>query len=418
MRGIRGIRLTSRRALFAILALGVLIEIAVAYVFLGQSGGGVKVVRTQGSLGGVGSTLPLHPLAGSFKPDATKLADCAEQTCYAQAFGNIAYYKGPKAAIALVSKRYGQGSDPNCHRIVHAIGAGSLARNKGNVARTFAEGSSICWSGYYHGVLERAFVDVKSYDPDELGAKSRGLCDDPKVRARTWLAYQCLHGLGHGLMITTGYQLPLSLQVCKQLVTDWDRTSCKGGVFMENILTSYGGQSPWVRDDDPLYPCDWVGREDKFTCYQQATTRILRVIGVDWAKTAEICATAERDFVSACFGSFGQNASVIASRHPRKIETTCAIARPYGGEAACIRYAAMDITGTYTGGKEAARLCDTSASDLRGTCYEAIGLVVRHLKSSPAARRAECDSISSVPRYVVQCIRGTTQKTSIPGLAR
>ncbi len=410
--------MTGRRVLFLVVALGILVEIPLAFYVLGRDGSGQAVVRTQPSLGGASTTLPLHPVAGNFKPDDKKLVDCSEQTCYEQAYGNLAYYEGPKAAFILLEKQYAGGADPSCHRVVHAIGAAALARNKGNVARTFAAGSSTCWSGYYHGVLERAFVDVKSYDPETLGAKSRGLCSDRQVRASSWLSYQCLHGLGHGLMITTGYQLPLSLKVCKRLGSAWDRTWCKGGVFMENILTSYGGQSPWVKDDDPLYPCNWVAREDKYTCYQQATTRIIRVVGLDWDKIAQTCADVEDDWVVTCFGSFGQNASVVGVRKPRRILKTCAVTRPYGGEAECIRYAAMDIAGTYSGGEEAAVLCDGSRPGLRGRCYEAIGLMLRHLRTTKAERRAECGSITSVPRYVAQCIRGTTRKSTIPGLAR
>ncbi|MBA2643285.1 MAG: hypothetical protein H0U82_10205, partial [Actinobacteria bacterium] len=267
--------MSGRRALFAILALGAVVELALLLVILGRDDAEVATItHTDRGTNGTSATLPLHPVAGNFKPDDTKLEQCSEQTCVEQAYGNIAYYEGPKAAFTLVERLYAGGADPNCHRIVHAIGGATLARNKKNVARTFAQGSSTCWSGYYHGVLERAFVDVASYDPAALGAKSRDLCADRQVRKSTWLAYQCLHGLGHGLMITTGYQLPLSLEVCKRLASRWDRTSCKGGVFMENILTSYGGQSPWVRNDDPLYPCNWVAREDKYSCYQQATTRI------------------------------------------------------------------------------------------------------------------------------------------------
>jgi hypothetical protein len=362
------------------------------------------------------SKLPLHPMAGRFKPDDTTTDDCTRQTCYEQAYGNIAYRQGPKAALALIERKYAGGADPTCHRIVHMIGAAALTRNKGNVAQTFAEGSSTCWSGYYHGVLVRAFLDLKSFNADTLGAKSRALCSDRQVGASSWLSYQCLHGLGHGLMITTGYRLPLSLDVCRRLAGAWARTSCKSGVFMENFVTSYGGQSPWVRDSDPLFPCNRVGERDKYTCYQQATTRIIRVVGLDWEKIAQACAEAEPDWIDTCFGSFGQNASVQGSRKPEKTVATCAIARPYGGELECIRYAAMDVAGTYEGGEEAASLCDMSGNDLRGGCYEAIGRMLRYLRSTRAERRAACRELTPDERHVDRCIAGTRNTAVIPGL--
>jgi len=416
----RGGGLRVKHLVILIVTLGIALEIPlVVYILSRDSGATAMTVTTpQNNLGGVASTLPLHPVAGKFKPDDTKLSDCSEQTCFEQAYGNISYYQGPKAAFALIAKQYAGGADPSCHRVVHMVGAAALARNHDNVAKTFAEGSSLCWSGYYHGVLERAFLDVKSYDAKSLGAKSRSLCSDKQVRASSWLTYQCLHGLGHGLMITTGLQLPLSLDVCRELNGLWEQTSCKGGVFMENFITSYGGQSPYVRDDDPLYPCDWVAEIDKYTCYQQATTRIIRVVGLDWDKIAAICAQAERKWITTCFGSFGQNVSVNNSRDPDKIIPTCAVARKYGGERECIRYAAMDIAGTYSGGKEAAVLCDNASAPLRGSCFEAIGRMLRHLRSTVSQRQDECRRLTANASYIAQCVSGSTKTSSIPGLTR
>ena len=40
-----------------------------------------------------------------------------------------------------------------------------------------------------------------------------------------------VHGLGHGLMIQTGYDLPTALAVCGGLRTRWDHLTCSNGVF-------------------------------------------------------------------------------------------------------------------------------------------------------------------------------------------
>ena len=103
-------------------------------------------------------------------------------------------------------------------------------------------------------------------------------------------------------------------------------------------------------------------------------------------------------------------------RKPEAIVATCAVARPYGGEQECIRYAAMDIAGTYMGGKEAAALCEMSAAELRGRCYEAIGHMLRYLRSTKTERSAECRALTSDEPHVSQCIVGTTRRATIPGL--
>jgi hypothetical protein len=387
-------RLTRRRAILAVLAVAALVEVAVAVVVLADGDSQPRVARE------------LHPVAGTFEPDDTSLSDCSDDLCFEQAFGNVAYYDGPRKALALFDETVEEG-DPSCHRIAHAIGAASLARHEGNVARTFAEGSSSCFSGYYHGVLERALVDVQTRDSLRLGNVAHSLCDDPQVHVSKWMAYQCYHGLGHGLMITTGYALPLSLDACERVETYLDRTSCKGGAFMENIQSSYGFTSPWLREDDPVYPCNAVEADDKITCYGMVTSRILRVIGLDWEGTAEICAGVEQRFVATCFRSLGRDISGQTHRDPEEIVELCAIAREYAAEADCISAAAMDITSNFTRGDEAAELCEAAPAETRGECYYGIGGVMGRFSATAAEREADCRALTGDSRHVARCIAGT-----------
>jgi hypothetical protein len=389
--------MTRKRILLAALAAVALVELTVAVVVLSD---GESKPR---------AALPLHPVAGSFAPDDTTLAECSDEVCFEQAFGNVAYYEGPRAALELFDDTIEEG-DPDCHRIAHTIGAASLARYEGNVARTFADGSSTCFSGYYHGVLERALVDVKTRDAVRLGNVARALCDDPQVRRSRWMAYNCFHGLGHGLMITTGYGLPLSLDACERIATYLDRTSCKGGVFMENITSSYGFTSQWLRDDDPVYPCNAVEPDDKITCYGMVTSRVLRVIGLDWERTAEICAEVEERFVATCFRSMGRDISGQTLRDAEQIVELCAVTRAYGAEAECISAAAMDMTSNFTRGTEAAALCDLAPADTRGECYYGVGGVMGRFTTTPAEREADCRELTSHPRYLARCVAGTEIK--------
>jgi len=374
-------------------------EGVLAYAFL-SGGEGMR---------SAGAPLPLHPVVGRFEPDDTTVEECDDQGCFEQAFGNVAYTSGPKDAMALLDESIAAQripADGKCHRIAHIIGAASLARNRGNVARTFAEGSANCFSGYYHGVLERSLSKVRSYNPDTLGAVIRDLCSDPVLSASPWLADQCAHGLGHGLMITTGYSLPLSLGVCERLVSRWDQQSCKSGAFMENISTTYGVTSRYLRDDDPLYPCNWVDGEDKPVCYGLVTSRIIR-LGLDWRQTAEVCARAERGYVSMCFGSFGRDVAGATRLDPVAIREHCALAQPYGREGACIFGAVRAMVGNYAGGEEAAVICDGTARALRARCYLVLGSVLGSLSSTAAEREADCTALTAVRSHVAACIEGT-----------
>ena len=398
---------TRRIAAFGLLTLTALVLGALAVVVIADSGSGTPQPTT--------TAAPLHPVAGNFKQDGTVLDDCSEEElpCLEQAYGNIAYRSGPLKALRVLEEEIGSQTN-GCHRIAHNIGSASLARFGGNVGQTFAEGSSACASGYYHGVLSRALVNVKSYGAGALGAVARGLCTGEKVRALAELEYQCLHGLGHGLMITTGFNLPTSLEVCDHLPGKWKATSCNGGVFMENFFTSYGGQSPWVREDDPVYPCNEVAEEDKQTCYQLVTSRILRVIGVDWERTAEICASVEKNWVASCFESYGRDVAGQTHRDPEEILKLCAVARPYGGERECIRFAALDMVANDKSGRQAAGLCDEIAGDVRLACYQAIGSIMARSRTTRAASEADCRSLTTGRPDLDACVRGAAARLAAP----
>ena len=395
-----GERVTRRRALVGLLVVFALADAVLAYA----------VVHSD-ARAAVSAAQPLHPVIGDFRPDETRLTDCTDAGCFQQAFGNIAYREGPKAALELVEDVYGNGSDPACHRVVHLIGAASLARYGGNVTRTLAAGTPTCWSGYYHGVVERSLVKAKSRDPVGLAAVSRSLCSDAHMTP--WVVYGCLHGLGHGLMIATGLNLPVSLAVCARLDRWWDRDACRGGAFMENISSSYGFKSTFLKDDDPVYPCNWVAYAAKRRCYQMVTTRILPLVGNDWERTAEICAGVENGFVSWCFRSLGRDASSRSNRDVSKIAELCEIARPSGGEGYCIEAAAYDIAANFMSGERARTLCDAVHSGVRGQCYYGIGTVTARFRMDDGLRVADCEALTSDPLYVFDCVRGGRE--NLPG---
>jgi hypothetical protein len=348
------------------------------------------------------STTGALQAAANFKPDHTTLSSCkAAPACLEQAFGNLAYRTGPKATLATFDRRMvtDKAIEADCHRIAHMIGAASLIHFKGNVGKTFAAGSASCWSGYYHGVLERAFSGV----PDSrVTAVARTLCADPSIHRTVFIAYQCVHGLGHGLMIYTGYDLPRSLKICDALKTSWDQVSCTGGVFMENISSSYGFKSRWLRKDDLIYPCDIVAQRHKVYCYLMVTSRILPAVGYDFRRTAVLCRRSEPAWVATCYESLGRDASGQTRQNPPRILKLCRYAGRNEGD--CVYGAARDITSNYANPKRASELCRIARVRDRDRCFYGIGTIVGSLGATDAARRASCKLVGR--KYLRACIRG------------
>jgi cytochrome c553 len=348
-----------------------------------------------------GAAMRGNAVVGPFEPDEQELGGCSDVDCRRQAFGNVAYREGPQAALDRFEAE--QRSDPavesDCHRIGHTIGAASLEHFEGRVAEALAAGRATCWSGYYHGVVEHAFQGSERH---ELPAKARSICVGDAVRRTGHVAYQCVHGLGHGLMIHTGYDLPESLRVCDTLETAWDQTSCHAGVFMENVSSSYGVKSRWLRDDDLIYPCNVVEPQHKLYCYLMLTSRILGANGYDWRKTVATCRESEPEWVATCFQSLGRDASGNTRQDADGILDICRL----GGDDAreCIYGAARDIVSNDAGPRRAVALCRGAPAATRAYCYEGIGTILGGLHVYRDERRAACRAVTR--EYFDACVRG------------
>jgi mono/diheme cytochrome c family protein len=345
-------------------------------------------------------------VAAQFEPDDTTIEDCndsPENKCYEQAFANIAYEKGPKESLRQFDEAIKTPGpiEANCHRIVHAIGAGGLAHFDGDVGEAFVAGSPSCTSGYYHGILERAFLGIEE---QELGSASRQFCAGPKIRTSEFIAYQCVHGLGHGLMIYTGYDLPISLRTCDKLANEWDQRSCTGGVFMENLQTTYGAQSRWLKNDDLLYPCNSVARRHKYYCYDLASSRILQATGYDWSQAVKLCKKADRGFVATCYQGMGREASGQTRLDPVRIIQICKRAGDMANE--CLLGASKDMTYTDVSARRAKVLCNTAPPKTRDYCWSGIGAILGSFDARTAKRKAACDNATPSPRYRRACYGG------------
>jgi cytochrome c553 len=343
-------------------------------------------------------------VAAGFKPDDTKIEDCkpTDFHCYEQAFANISYDDGPKTALDKFDQDIKAPGpiERDCHRIAHAIGAGALSHFHGNIGQAFVAGRPSCTSGYYHGILERAFLGV---DQSQLGASARRFCASREVRKSEFIAYQCVHGLGHGLMIYTGYDLPLSLHTCDKL-QQGDSLSCTGGVFMENYQSSYGITSRWLKAKDLIYPCNAVAEKYKYYCYDLVTARILPKVNYNWKKAAAWCRKSEKNWVHVCFQSMGRDASGYTRLDPARILNICRVAGDMARE--CIYAAAEDMAYTDVSPRRAKVLCNTAPAATRDYCWTGIGAILGSFTRDGAERKASCDEATENKAYRAACYRG------------
>ncbi len=341
----------------------------------------------------------------AFQPNDKKIQDChSDPTCYEQAFGNVAYNEGPKAALDKLQQlsQTNPSVQSDCHPIAHKIGAGGLLHFEGSVGKAFAAGNATCGAGYYHGLLQWKLAGVKA---DQVASVARTACNDPEIKSNAFNYYQCDHGLGHGLMLYTAYDLPQALGFCHQLVTEFDQVACSGGVFMENQSSSFGLRTKWLSDKNLLYPCNskYVQRRDKLYCYLLVTSHILPEVRDDWRKTADWCRRSERGWVQYCFQSYGRDVSGAAQRVPAEIRRLCAHAG--SGEKECLFGAVRDVLNNNAQDLNAKKLCQTVQARFRSYCYFGIGSILGTLHRDAAGKRTACEQFAK-GQDLTECLSG------------
>ncbi len=280
---------------------------------------------------------------------------------------------GDKVMDKLLADSNG-GSSIDCHQEAHLIGRLAYQVFKSNV---FHKGSSGCHSGYYHGAME-AFLNDKG--TDNLAVKINELCSKFPT---SFTKFECLHGVGHGILAYLDYNLPWSLKTCQLLDSDFSKSSCYGGVFMENIVTAEGKgaardahQTKWV-SKDPLFPCNGIDQAMtvQYQCYLMQTSRMLDISNHNFDFAAKTCLTVKDSFKGTCFQSLGRDIAGFVLRDPHKIIDFCSkVESNYYYK--CIEgslYVVIDFWGDKLT-SQAAELCQLVQNyEQRQLCFQQLG---------------------------------------------
>ncbi len=276
---------------------------------------------------------------------------------------------GPRIAMETIKKEYAKRVDvvSNCHQLSHIIGNTAVDRYKGNIANAFKDGDSFCWSGYYHGVVERAVKDISE---STFSTNADLLCAAiPGKERYSFDYYNCVHGLGHGIMALKDNELFASLPLCDSLSGQWERKSCYGGVFMENIMVDNRTHfAKYLKKDDLMYPCNAVASAYKEQCYLMQTSYALSQTNYDFKNVFTLCNSIDGDFQDTCAQSIGRDASGSSVSNVEKTITNCSFAINDRQERNCITGAVKDFISYFHGDNEARILCSSLSEQFQEEC--------------------------------------------------
>lgn len=279
--------------------------------------------------------------------------------------------KGPDSAVNQLKME--SEKDPAtlyyCHDLMHDIGKAAIVNLK-DFSKAAAFQDATCVSGYIHGVLQEYFSTATDVYK-AMGA----VCDEHKKE--NYYAWECYHGVGHGLMYYSENNLPESIERCTIYPELFARSACTNGVYMENFTADEKSHSTVYRKpQDPFYPCRVQKEEYKSGCYQSAPIYYLSLNNYDYKSALEWCKDAGEDFRRICYSGIGSQAVRRNVQNIKFVESICK-SGDNQQKSWCIAGMINYYIGHYGSIEIAEELCSKFDRKNQRTCTDAILLYAR-----------------------------------------
>ncbi len=307
--------------------------------------------------------------------------------CYKKAF--VASIKGGDIKGSLVAlttlNDENQTVKQFCHSLAHDLGRTAYDEVKGDLGKIFKDGTTACWSGFYHGALEKAFSHSK-----DLAQTARDICTADHGVSGSFLTYQCLHGLGHGLSARFDNEIYSALNICEQLETTYEQDSCYGGVFMEiYVADGINHKTKYVDTNDPIAPCNKVDTKFKYNCYQLVSIQILKLNSYNFGEAFKTCDNSDTGYIEVCYQSVGRDISGYVSENYDQALDYCATGN-LTAEKICVMAVSTDSVYSRSAPDNAKIICTKAKDYLKEACYQAAGSSIQVLYDDKSKRLEAC----------------------------
>lgn len=330
----------------------------------------------------------------------------------------IAEVKGAEYAFEILKKAT-LPKNVDIHLLAHTIGD-MLYKQKG------AEGIQYCTHDFRNACSHSIVIGLYLKEGESAITKLAPLCQ--KAPGGKGAYGMCFHGLGHGVLALSDYDMKRAVSLCDKLSPGTDKTEarqCIGGTTMEMVAGVHDRETWELQKsnyltEDPLSPCnmDFVPAYAKPMCYSYLTPSLFTAAGGSLAapdaetykKAFPYCdalSPDDKENRGACFGGFGKEFIVLArGKEIRDVSTMttfemqqvydwCELAGSTDGEEHCLSYALGSL---YWGGENdvsaAVKFCTTAQGDEeKAGCFIKLTGLVDNFVGDKSYRRSYCASI-------------------------
>src|SRR5579859_4613913 len=269
--------------------------------------------------------------------------------------------QNPRVALEALKKEMNQDPKVNasCHELLHELGRASYTKYH-DFAKAMEYRDETCVSGYTHGVIEAYFAQ----NNDAVSSLTL-LCQ--KYPQDTYIKWECIHGVGHGLMYYSGNNLPFSLRTCDVFKTAVEQGACYNGVFMENFnADTLLHPSRFVSLTDPFMSCK-NSQKFKAECYENAPIYYFNQRNDDYLGALRWCDTLSLTDQLACYEGVGAQITRRHFTNPQFVEKIC-LSGDQRGQVSCISGMTAWYIDYYASLKPAENICPKLQEQSRKFC--------------------------------------------------
>jgi len=261
------------------------------------------------------------------------------------------------------------------HISAHIIG-NSLFENYG------VDGIQVCTKefafGCYHGVMEDFLIQE---GPENI-KKIEGACMQKFPNYETTESdrfAECIHGIGHGLLVWEEYNIDAALLHCDKLDNSFNQQiECSGGVFMEN--SDFGPSNFIKKTVDVWGVCRNLEKKYQFKCGWYHPLLLGRVFKMEKGEIAAACIYAPTEILSQnCIRQMGAWSVRKNPHNIERIKMDCSLFSQKELNFDCIGSAAYILTYyEFKNWKENSQeLCETLSGHWREECINTINKAIK-----------------------------------------
>lgn len=266
----------------------------------------------------------------------------------------------------------------NCHELTHYLGRDEYKKTN-SIKVSLPKGSHVCFEGYQHGVMEGYFIqknlEAGSLTDEAIFTEIPKACGSRNEYEKIELFNQCLHGIGHAVMLLKESDVPQSLELCNALTTTSDKERCYSGVFMENSNSSTNKDHPskYFKKEDPMYPCSILEEKYLRMCFRLQSTKFLEFTGHDWPKTISLCEKIPTNYQIECYINVG-SLQIGFTQDLEKMKQNCDLIKSNENEKRCVEGVVSTLSVRFGGNtSKIINFCLNVDQDKKWNCYNQMG---------------------------------------------